>query len=158
MKLSKRTSRTLIATFIAASFFGALLLVQSYIQITGGLLVEGEDKNASVGIMRTGVYTPESSDADNFEPITVIADERGFFMPSLNNEKTALIAFSGDISENVSATEGVIPNCERSFCESGERASKSSSYTSCEAFTFSGKIKKAKTTTIKMQIFFILRL
>ena len=94
MKLSKRTSRTLIATFIAASFFGALLLVQSYIQITGGLLVEGEDKNASVGIMRTGVYTPESSDADNFEPITVIADENG--LPEIIAKPTQVLLYSAN--------------------------------------------------------------
>ena len=94
MKLSKRTSRTLIATFIAASFFGALLLAQSYIQITGGLLVEGEDKNASVGIMRTGVYTPESSDADNFEPITVIADENG--QPEIIAKPTQVLLYSAN--------------------------------------------------------------
>ena len=94
MKLSKRTSRTLIATFIAASFFGALLLVQSYIQIVGGLLVEGEDNASSVGIMRTGVYTPESSDADNFEPITVIAGEDG--QPEIIAKPTQVLLYSAN--------------------------------------------------------------
>ena len=94
MKLSKRTNQTLIATFIAASFFGVLLLAQSCVQIFGGLQVEGEDKSTSVGIMRTGVYTPESSDADNFEPITVIAGEDG--QPEIIAKPTQVLLYSAN--------------------------------------------------------------
>ena len=92
MKISKRTSRLLIATFIAASFFGVLPLVQSYVQIAAGLQVEGEEGPSSVGVMRTGVYTPKSSDAENFEPIVVVEGEDG--QPDIVAKPTQVLLYS----------------------------------------------------------------
>ena len=74
MKLTKRSSRILTASFVIVTLFGALVVAQAAVQILGGCQVADESHHQSIGVMRVRSYLRDGKDINELHPVVIVEE------------------------------------------------------------------------------------
>ena len=72
MKLNKRSKLLLTTSFVVASLLGALVIVQTAVQIFNGMRFAGEEYKNAIGFMETNTFLHDDKEALQLEPIVVV--------------------------------------------------------------------------------------